>query len=130
MDHMKFWLTFISGVVIGAIVGGFFTSFFLYDDVTRDNRVPVKKSLVQHTKPKQVAAPQPFSEKIVQNRTFPISSGKEDRRFEKLAVPSVDEEIPPSAVPAQQIDLNDLPPAGVPAEAVSADRWDEASIAK
>lgn len=35
---MKFWFTFVSGVVLGALAGAFLTSFFLFDDVRSSSR--------------------------------------------------------------------------------------------
>lgn len=129
---MKFWLTFVGGFVLGTMMGGFCTSFFLYDDVTRDKQVSVGKNPAMRRLPKEVSRapekPRVIEQKSVSVRSFPTVPGREHRRLEAFATPSVDEDLPPSALPAEEVNPEDLPPAGVPAEVVSPARWDEASI--
>ncbi len=100
---MKFWLTFGSGVVMGAILGAFMTSFFLFDDVSKSP---------SYRPPTVVAKPAVFKTK----------------KGEMPVVASSTQSTPeakPHALPAEAVDLEALPPS---AEVLSTAKREDTSI--
>lgn len=81
---MKSWFVFGFGLVLGAVMGAFFTMFILFDDVTQ-RRSPTAPSVVATAKSKLKKARSSLSPSSI--------------------------EAKPTAIAAEAVDLDSLPPA-------------------